>query len=785
MATETGPTAASEDVEVVNGDLRFDVRGMTCASCVRRVERALEAVPGVEGANVNLATEEATVKATDVPVEALRSAVDQAGYDLLTAAGDDDEARDALEASRRADYALLRRKTIFAGVVAAFLVGFMALSRVFDAVDDVPRWFLHPAFFALALPVQLWAGRQFYAGAWRIGRHGSTDMNTLIAVGTSAAFAYSVVATFAPGVFDSVEGLDAAVFFDTSSAIIFFVLLGRLLEARAKGQTSDAVRELIALRPQTARVLEDGEEFEIPVRAVQAGDIVIVKPGEQIPVDGEVVEGSAAVDESMLTGESVPVDKAPGDDLFGATMNTNGLLRLRATAVGSDSALARIIRLVEDAQGSKAPIQGLADRIAAVFVPVVFAAAALTLVVWLVFGPEPALTFGILNAVAVLIVACPCALGLATPTAIIVGTGRAARQGVLIRDAEALQLARDIDIVVVDKTGTITEGRPEFVGVEFLEDASFDARELVRLVASTERGSEHPYALALEREAKRIEVNLDWPLTFESVAGQGIVARVGERELLIGNDALLADRGVASDGRSALDVLADAAGARGETRLRVAIDGEATSVVAVADRVRAGAADGIRSLRDLGVRVVMLTGDQEATAQAVAREVGVDEVVAQVMPEDKARIVRELQADGRIVAMVGDGINDAPALAVADVGIAVGTGTDVALEAAPVTLVRPDIGRIVAAIRISRATMRTMWQNLGWAFVYNIALIPVAAGAGYLLFSQILDVEVPTALSPIFGDSGFLNPIVAAAAMAFSSVSVMANSLRLRSTRID
>lgn len=784
MATETNETTASGDAEVVNGAVRFDVRGMTCASCVRRVERALEGVPGVSAARVNLATEEASVEADHVAVAALRSAVDRAGYDLLVAAGDDEEARDALEAERRADYEALRRKTVFAGVVAAFLVGFMSLTHVIDALDEIPRWFLHPAFFALALPVQFWAGRQFYAGAWRIGRHGSTDMNTLIAVGTSAAFGYSVVATFVPSVFESVEGLDAAVFFDTSSAIIFFVLLGRLLEARAKGQTSDAVRELIALRPQTARVLEDGEEFEIPVRAVQVDDLVIVKPGEQIPVDGEVVEGSAAVDESMLTGESVPVDKTPGDEVFGATFNTDGLLRVRALAVGADSALARIIRLVEEAQGSKAPIQGLADRIASIFVPVVFGVAALTLLVWLVFGPEPALTFGILNAVAVLIVACPCALGLATPTAIMVGTGRAARLGVLIRDAEALQLARDIDTVVLDKTGTVTEGRPAVVGIELLDGASFDAREVVRLAASAERGSDHPYAQALEREAERLEVNLDWPLTFASVTGQGIVASVEGHELLLGNDALLAARGIEAGGRDALDALALAAGERAETPLRLAIDGAAVGVIAVADRVRDGAAEGIRQLQALGVRVVMLTGDQEATAQAVARAVGVDEVVAQVMPEDKARIVGELQAAGRTVAMVGDGINDAPALAAAHVGIAVGTGTDVALEAAPVTLVRPDIGRIVAAIRVSRATMRTMWQNLGWAFVYNVALIPVAAGAGYLLFAEILDTEVPTALSPIFGERGFLNPIVAAAAMAFSSVSVMANSLRLRGTRI-
>ena len=785
-AADSGVANPEASTAIASGSLRFDVRGMTCASCVRRVEQALDSVDGVAAARVNLATEEATIEAADVTLDALREAVDRAGYDLLVSDREDETARDRLEAERRAEYGLLRRKTIFAGVIAAFLVGFMALSHIVGPIDDIPRWFRHPLFFALALPVQLWAGHQFYEGAWRVGRHGSTDMNTLIAVGTSAAFAYSIVATFAPQVFESVEGLEAAVFFDTSSAIIFFVLLGRLLEARAKGQTSDAVRALIALRPQTARVIEDGEEFEIPVRAVQAGDVVLVKPGEQIPVDGEVIEGASAVDESMLTGESVPVEKHLDEDVFGATMNTTGMLKIRATAVGSDSALARIIQLVEDAQGSKAPIQGLADRIASVFVPVVFAIAALTFLLWWALGPSPALTFGILNAVAVLIVACPCALGLATPTAIMVGTGRAAQHGILIRDAEALQRARGIDTVLLDKTGTITEGRPEVVSVWMLDGAPVTPDELIRLVASAERGSEHPYAAAVVREAGRREVNLDWPLTFEAVAGEGVIACLDAHELLVGNDELLAARRVASEGRSLLDGLADAAGQRGETPIRVAIDGEAAALIAVADQIREGAADGIARLRDLGVRVVMLTGDQQQTAHAVAHSVGISEVVAEVRPEDKAELVRRFQTQGGTVAMVGDGINDAPALAAADVGIAVGTGTDVALEAAPVTLVRPDIGRIATAISISRSTMRTMWQNLGWAFAYNIALIPVAAGLGFLVFDQVLDgAAVPGALGPIFGERGFLNPIVAAAAMAFSSVSVMTNSLRLRGAPVE
>ena len=785
MTTNTEAPSPEGATGLAEGTLRFNVKGMTCASCVRRVERALSGVEGVTEARVNLATEEATVDLAErLSLELLRAAVDRAGYDLVVTEGDED-ARDALEAERRAEYATLKRKTIFAGVVAIFLVGYMALAHFIPLLDDAPRRILHPAFFLIALPVQFWAGQQFYTGAWRVGRHGATDMNTLIAAGTSAAFAYSIVATFAPQVFESVEGLDAAVFYDTSSAIIAFVLLGRLLEARAKGSTSDAVRALIALRPQTARVLEDGQEFEIPVRAVQLGDIVLVKPGEQIPVDGEVVEGASAVDESMLTGESVPVEKHPGDSVFGATMNAMGALQVRATAVGSDSALARIIHLVEQAQGSKAPIQGLADQIAAVFVPIVFGVAALTAAVWYLFGPDPALTFGILNAVAVLIVACPCALGLATPTAIMVGTGRAAQHGILIRDAEALQLARKIDTVILDKTGTITEGRPEVTSVWLLDGAPLDPDEVVRLVASAERGSEHPYAAALVREAESRNLTLDWALTFQAVAGQGIVARVAGHELLIGNDELLRSRGVPAEGRDTLNGLAAAAGQRGETPIRVAVDGAATALVAVADQIREGAAEGVARLRSLGIRVVMLTGDQQQTANAVAHAVGISEVVAEVRPEDKANVVTGFQQEGRTVAMVGDGINDAPALAAADVGIAVGTGTDVAMEAAPVTLVRPDVGRIATAILISRATMRTMWENLGWAFVYNIALIPVAAGLGYLVFNELLATDVPAALHPVFGDRGFLNPIVAAAAMAFSSVSVMTNSLRLRRASVE
>lgn len=761
--------------------LRLGIRGMTCASCVRRVERALSAVPGVTSASVNLATEEASVVAPSVPLEALRGAVEKAGYEARVAGeADDAEAEDVLETERRTEYNDLKRRTIFALAASAVLMSIMLVRPWLD--DSIPLRTLFVFEFAVALPVQFWAGSRFYQGAWNVGRHGSSDMNTLIALGTSAAFGYSAVVTFFPGVFDAVMAGNH-VYYDTSSAIIGFVLLGRLLEARAKGQTSQSVRALIALRPKLARVFEDGREYEIPISAVQPGDLVIVRPGEQIPVDGDVVEGQSAVDESMLTGESAPVVKQAGDSVFGATVNTVGLLRLRATAVGSDSALARIIRLVQDAQGSKAPIQRLADRIASVFVPIVIVIAALTFLVWLVVGPEPAFTFAMLNAVAVLIIACPCALGLATPTAIMVGTGRAAQAGVLIRDAAALEQARRIDTVVLDKTGTVTEGRPAVTAIRLAATAPVSESELLRLVSSVERGSEHPYAEAIVREAERRDASLSWPATFEAVLGQGVAASVDGHDVLVGNLALLAARGVDT---GALDQFVADAEHSGETPLLVAIDGEASAVVVVADRIRENAAAGVARLRKLGVEVVMLTGDRRSTAEAIAAQAGIDRVEAEVRPEDKARIVRELQEQGRVVAMVGDGINDAPALATADVGIAIGTGTDVAMETAPVTLMRPDLGAVSTAIGVSRAVMRTMRQNLAWAFGYNVALIPIAAGAGYLVFETMLGgAEVPTALSPIFGHMGFLNPIVAAAAMALSSVSVMTNSLRLRRARID
>ncbi|MGE0134678.1 MAG: heavy metal translocating P-type ATPase [Dehalococcoidia bacterium] len=777
--------------------MRLAVRGMTCASCVRRVERALSAVPGVEQASVNLATEEATVSfqaGSAPPAAALEAAVERAGYSLRSAAADQDDAVDSLERERMAEGRSLRVRAWFALTIAVFLMVAMQWHRV-PGLDEVPARFMHPLFFLLATPVQFWAGWRFYAGAWRVARHGSADMNTLIALGTSVAYAYSVVATFVPGAFEAVGGhqhvsasgaiqFDVVTYFDTSAAIIGLVLVGRLLEARAKGQTSKAVRALIALRPRLARVIEDGQEYEIPLSAVQRGDLVVVRPSEQVPVDGEVVSGTSTVDESMLTGESLPVSKAAGDTVFGATMNASGMIQVRATAVGADSALARIIRLVEEAQGSKAPIQRVADNIAAVFVPAVIVVALGTFAAWWAFGPEPAFTLAVLNAVTVLIIACPCALGLATPTAIMVGSGLGARHGVLIRNAEALEVAKRVDTVVLDKTGTVTEGRPSVVGIAVASDSGMSDDELVRLVASAERGSEHPLASAVIGEAERRGLELEWPDAFAALVGRGIEVAFGERTVLVGNRELLDERGV-----SGLEGLASEAAIRserGETSLLVAVDGQAAGLIAVADAIRATSGPAIARLQKMGIEVVMLTGDQQATAEAVAAQVGVGRVFAGVRPEGKSEVVRQLQAQGRHVAMVGDGINDAPALAAADVGIAIGTGTDIAIEAAPITLMRPDLGGVATAIAVSRATMRTMHQNLGWAFGYNVVLIPVAAGLGYLVFHGLLDgADVPLPLQPVFGEQGFLNPIVAAFAMAISSVSVMTNSLRLRRARVD
>ena len=751
----------------------FAVSGMHCASCIKRVEDALLTVEGVQKAQVNLATERATVTLSpSASLDELRSSVSAVGYELTREVDAGAELEDAEAEERARDERRLRLRMLFAAAIAGVLI-VLSQSSHLPLLSDARVGAINVTSWLLATPVLFWAGWQFYRGAWQVGRHRSTDMNTLIAVGTSAAYFYSFVATFWPGLIET-AGVSADVYFDTAAVIIALILFGRWLEARAKGQTSAAIKRLMGLQAKTARVLvlSDGEERDVPIEDVVPDDIVIVRPGEKLPVDGVVVAGRSSVDESMLTGESLPVEKSAGDEVFGATLNKTGSFRFRATKVGKDSALAQIIRLVQEAQGSKAPIQRLADVIASYFVPIVIGIAAGTFIIWLALGPAPAISFALLNSVAVLIIACPCALGLATPTAIMVGTGKGAEHGILIRGGESLETAHKIDIVVLDKTGTITEGKPSVTDVLTVDGLA--ANELLRLAASAERGSEHPLGEAIVQEARQRELELAEAEEFQAVPGHGIEARVDGRWLVLGNLKLMQERSLALNG---LAPRSEELSHEGKTPMFVAVDGEVAGVIAVADTVKEGARAAVDNLHSTGIEVVMLTGDNRRTAEAIGRQIGVDRVLAEVLPEEKVNHVRDLQQEGHVVAMVGDGINDAPALAQADVGIAIGTGTDVAMEASDITLIKGDPRDIATAIRLSKQTMRTIKQNLFWAFFYNTALIPVAAG---VLYPVLSNTGVPGGLEWIFGDFGFLNPMLAAGAMAFSSVSVMLNSLRLR-----
>ncbi|HYZ04400.1 MAG TPA: heavy metal translocating P-type ATPase [Rubrobacter sp.] len=750
-------------------EVTFEVKGMTCASCVGRVERVLKKVPGVLEASVNLANESATVEylAGEVEPRELEKAAEGAGYGVIR-----EDERSSVADSYERDYRKLRTHFLLAAALTAMiLVG--SLPHMFEFMLPIPAGWLNLVLLLLATPVQLWAGWRFYRGAWAALKHGQANMNTLVVMGTSAAYLYSVVATLAPQLFAVGR---AEVYFDTSALIITLILLGRLLEARAKGRTNEAIKKLARLQAKTARVVRDEEEVDVPVENVEIGDIVVVRPGEKIAVDGLVLSGESAVDESMITGESIPVTKREGDEVIGATMNASGSFRFEATKVGEDTALHQIMRMVEEAQGSKAPIQRLADRVSGVFVPAVIGVAAATFVIWLIVGPEPALTFALLNAVAVLIIACPCAMGLATPTSIMVGTGKGAESGILIRGGEAFEAAHKLDTVVLDKTGTLTRGTPELTDV-VVEDGARE-EELLRLLASAERASEHPVGEAIVRGAKYRGLPLSEVEAFEAVSGGGIRARVEGREVLVGSRRFLSEADVFEDG---LAPRGEELAREGKTPIFVAMDGKPAGLVAVADVVREESREAIGQLNSLGLEVAMLTGDNRRTAEAIARELGVDRVVAEVRPEDKAAEVKKLQAEGKIVGMVGDGINDAPALAQADVGISIGTGTDVAMEAADLTLISGDVRGVARAISLSKATVRNIEQNLFWAFAYNVALIPVAAGVLYPLFSEG---NVPEVLRPFFGEYGFLNPVLAAAAMALSSVTVLSNALRLRRTKV-
>ncbi len=740
----------------------FPVGGMTCAACVSRVEEALSGVPGVVSASVNLASEKATVEYVEgTEFDSLRRAVKEAGYEL----GSEAETLEDVSTAARREIRTIRNRLVLA---AALAIPIFALMWVPDfAGKPYLLW-------ALATPVQFWAGWRFYKGAWGALRHRTADMNTLIVVGTSAAYFYSVIAVLFPRLF-TVGGLEPHLYFDTSAMIITLILLGRFLEARARGQTSDAIKKLIGMQPKTAVVLRDGAEKEIPIEDVQVGDRILVRPGERVPVDGIIREGYSSIDESMITGESMPVEKKAGDEVIGATINKTGSFQFEATKVGKDTTLAQIIRLVDEAQGSKAPIQRLADVIASYFVPVVIGIAIVTFIIWFFVGPEPALTFAFLNFVAVLIIACPCALGLATPTAIMVGTGKGAEHGILIRSAGTLERSHQISAVLLDKTGTLTQGEPRVTDIIAIPPSSEE--EVLRLTASAERNSEHPLGEAIVRAAAERQLEVSPASDFAAIPGHGVEASVDGKKLLLGNLKLMTERGFSFNG---LEKEADHLREMGKTVMFLGVDNHVVGIIALADTLKPNAKDTLEQFRRMGIEVVMLTGDNQRTAQAIAREAGIDHVLAEVLPEHKAQEVRKLQDEGRVVAMVGDGINDAPALAQADVGIAIGTGTDVAMETADITLISGDLRGIVTAISLSKRTMRTIKQNLFWAFAYNTILIPVAAGVLYLAFGQG---GVPAGLQFILGEHGFLNPILAAVAMASSSLTVVTNSLRLRRFR--
>ena len=736
--------------------VRIGIRGMHCASCVSKVERALTMVPGVNRASVNLASEDALIEYASGPanLSAVGIALAKVGFEMVDDAAEDRE----ITGPRR------HGKLLVSGVLTALILLGSMTPLLSGLPFGAPVWL-----FVLASPVQFWIGAQFYQRAWAAARAGYCDMNTLIAVGTSAAYGYSTAAVFAPGFFVA-AGQHPQVYFDTAAVIVTLILVGRWLEAAAKARTGAAVRRLAALQPRTATVLRGdtaADTEEVAIDRVQVGDRVLVRPGERIPVDGVVLDGVSLVDESLLTGESVPVEKRAGDAVMAATVNTTGTFRFRTTNVGAQTALARIIDLVRQAQATKAPVQRQTDKLAAWFVPAVVGVAVLTFGVWLAFGPEPRGNFAVMNFVAVLIIACPCALGLATPTAIMVGSGRGAERGVLIKGGEVFERMQALTTIVFDKTGTLTSGRPEVTDVVPAAGRGaegFTPDDLLRRAASVEWASEHPLGQAIVRRAAEEGIETAPVEAFESRTGRGVHARLDGQAVIVGSKRLLAEHGVDA---AALDEQADAFARQGKTSLYVAVEGRAAGLIAVADQLKPDAADEVRKLEDSGLGVVMLTGDTRATAQAVARRAGIARVVAQVLPEDKAAEVARLQAGGAVVGMVGDGVNDAPALARADVGVALGTGADVAVDAADVTLMGGEVRGVSAAIALSRRTFQVVRQNLFWAFAYNTVGISFAAGLLYPVFGLLLD------------------PMLAASAMALSSVSVLTNSLRLRNIRLD
>ena len=742
----------------------FAISGMSCASCVGRVERAIQRLPGVVEGIVNLATEKASVVYLPKMLQPARvvDAITAAGY---TASEDSSQTAPSGAGEVDAEQIRLRGSLLFAAVFTLPLV-FVAMAKYLPVVGPAMLGLLseHDWMWIellLATPVQFYAGRRFYRGGWAELRHLNPGMNSLVMLGTSAAYVYSALALTVPSIFPAGT---AQTYFEAAGVIITLILLGRYLEAFAKGRTSQAIKRLLQLQVKTARVVRQGTEIEIPIEAVVVDDLVQVRPGERIPVDGVVTEGMSYVDESMLTGEPIPVEKRAGNEVVGSTINKTGAFIFRATRVGADTVLSQIIKLIEEAQTSKPPIQKLADKIAGIFVPVVMVLAVITFGIWLGFGPDPALSFAFVTAVSVLLIACPCAMGLATPTAIMVASGKGAEMGVLFRKGTALEILGRIDMVVMDKTGTLTKGHPELTDLYLTERGrSLNEHEVLRLVAAAESKSEHPVAEAIVRAARtKPEIVLPSVDDFHAEPGMGIHAVVDGHTVQVGADRYMRQLGI--------DLVdASTAGERfardGKTPLYAAIDGSLVAAIGVADPLKEGSAKAVAALHDLGLKVAMVTGDNARTARAIAAQVGIDEVLAEVLPDQKASTVKQLQANGRRVAFVGDGINDAPALAQANVGIAIGTGTDIAIEAGDVILISGDLRGIISAVALSRRTLRTIIYNFVWAYAYNIALIPVAAGALYP-FLQLL-----------------LSPILAAGAMSLSSLFVLTNSLRLHAFR--
>ena len=757
------------------------IQGMHCASCAMTIEKSLKKVQGVKSANVNFASEKATVEYDEQQssIGDFKKAVKDSGYEVIEEPSGDEMSHhehgqshetmpdeqmnhkttesgghDHAAMLKEAEIKKLRNKFILAAIISVLvLIG--SFQKFFPGLSEIPEQLMFYILWILTTPVLFWSGAQFFTGTWRGLKHFRANMDTLIAMGTTAAYLYSLVATLFPQIFES-AGQKINVYYDTTAVIVALIILGKYLEARAKGKASAAIKKLAGLQAKTARVIRNGQEVQVPVDRVEVGDVIFVKPGEKIPVDGVIKEGSSSIDESMITGESIPVDKKPGDQVIGATLNKAGAFRFQATKVGKATALAQIIKLVEEAQGSKAPIQRLADVISGYFVPIVIVIAIATLIVWWQWGPEPAFTFALINTVAVLIIACPCALGLATPTAVMVGTGKGAEHGILIKDAASLENLQKVDTVIFDKTGTLTKGEPAVI--------NYSSEEVLALAYTLERNSEHPLAQAVVKKSQEKKVEAKPVKDFQAIIGRGVSGEIEGQKTYLGNQALLLENGIEFKNQE-LSII-EQQEAAGRTVLLLGQGGGYIGFIAVADEIKEDSKKAVDELKKMHILPIMLTGDNEKTAQAIASQVGIAKWQAKVKPDDKTAKVKEWQAQNKFVAMVGDGINDAPALTQADVGIAMGSGTDVAMESANITLLKGDIAKVVGAIKLSKKTMRTIKGNLFWAFIYNILGIPVAAGVLY----------------PFFGI--LLSPIIASGAMAFSSLFVVTNSLRLKRVRI-